>query len=120
MASQTSFTVTIVQAIAYITRPLIVCFPVSTILKLQIALEANLTKHFSPSWVPSEPLRGSGRRCLSFSPNTLPPRPVYNSIRAAGVQWPEWSAALGNVEFDLFVDPGRVSVRIGGGKLVTV
>ncbi|KAA1472079.1 hypothetical protein DENSPDRAFT_871953 [Dentipellis sp. KUC8613] len=120
MASQTSLTVAVVQAIAYITRPLIVCFPVSTILKLQIALEANMTKHFASSWVPSEPLRGSGRRCLSFSPSTLPPRPIYNSIVAAGVQWPEWSAALGNVEFDLFVDPGRVSIRVGGSQLVTV
>jgi protein Tob/BTG len=30
---------------------------------------------------------------------------------AAKVQWSEWMTALGNIEFDLIVDPGLVSVR---------
>jgi hypothetical protein len=30
---------------------------------------------------------------------------------AAKVQWAEWMTALGNIEFDLIVDPGLVSVR---------
>jgi hypothetical protein len=30
---------------------------------------------------------------------------------AAKVQWSEWMNALGNIEFDLIVDPGSVSVR---------
>ncbi|KAH9043775.1 hypothetical protein EDB85DRAFT_717831 [Lactarius pseudohatsudake] len=114
MASSTSLssiTVTVSHAIAYLTRPLVAFIPASTVTKLQLALEANLTAHYAHSWVPSEPLRGSGRRCLSISPTSLPPRPIYASCVAAKVQWSEWMTALGNVEFDLFVDPGLVSVR---------
>lgn len=128
MASSTtslsSISVTVSHAIAYITRPLVAFIPAPTILKLQLALEANLTAHYAHSWVPSEPLRGSGRRCLSFSPRSVPPRPIYAACMAAKVQWPEWMTALGNVEFDLIVDPGLVSVRFiqpgSTSKLITV
>ncbi|KAF8480914.1 hypothetical protein DFH94DRAFT_434720 [Russula ochroleuca] len=106
-----SISVTVSHAIAYITRPLIAFIPEPTILKLQLALEANLTAHYAQSWVPSEPLHGSGRRCLTFSPNSVPPRPIYAACMAAKVQWSEWMNALGNIEFDLIVDPGSVSVR---------
>lgn len=127
MASSTSLssiTVTVSHAIAYLTRPLVAFMPASTAMKLQLALEANLTAHYAHSWMPSEPLRGSGRRCLSFSPTSLPPRPIYASCVAAKVQWSEWMTALGNVEFDLFVDPGLVSVRFtqhgAASKLITI
>ena len=127
MASSTSLssiTVTVSHAIAYITRPLVAFMPASTVTKLQLALEANLTAHYALSWVPSEPSRGSGRRCLAFSPTALPPRPISASCVAAKVQWSEWMAALGNVEFDLIVDPGLVSVRFvqhgATSKLITV
>ncbi|KAH9075775.1 hypothetical protein EDB83DRAFT_2218406 [Lactarius deliciosus] len=127
MASSTSLssiTVTVSHAIAYLTRPLVAFMPASTVTKLQLALEANLTAHYAHSWVPSEPLRGSGRRCLSISPTSLPPRPIYASCVAAKVQWSEWMTALGNVEFDLFVDPGLVSVRFirrgATSKLITI
>jgi len=127
MASSTSLssiTVTVSHTIAYITRPLAAFMPSSTVTKLQLALEANLTAHYALSWVPSEPSRGSGRRCLAFSPTSLPPRPIHASCLAAKVQWSEWMTALGNVEFDLFVDPGLVSVRFvqhgATSKLITV
>jgi hypothetical protein len=128
MASSTtslsSISVTVSHAIAYITRPLVAFIPAPTILKLQLALEANLTAHYAQSWVPSDPLRGSGRRCLSFSPHSSPPRPIYASCMAAKVQWSEWMTALGNIEFDLIVGPGLVSVRFiqpgSTSKLITV
>lgn len=128
MASSTtslsSISVTVSHAIAYITRPLVAFIPAPTILKLQLALEANLTAHYANSWVPSEPSRGSGRRCLSFSPRSVPPRPIYAACTAAKVQWSEWMTALGNIEFDLIVDPGLVSVRFiqpgSTSKLITV
>ncbi|KAI0050647.1 hypothetical protein FA95DRAFT_1535872, partial [Auriscalpium vulgare] len=103
--------ITVAQTIAYITRPLMMRYPAATILKLRLALEANLTAHYAPSWVPTEPLRGSGRRCLTLSPASIPPRPIYSACVAAKVQWSEWIALLGGLEFDLFVDPGCVSVR---------
>jgi BTG family len=106
-----SISVTVSHAIAYITRPLTAFMSEPTILKLQVALESNLTAHYAQSWVPSQPLRGSGRRCLTFSPHSVPPRPIYAACMAAKVQWSEWMTALGNIQFDLIVDPGLVSVR---------
>ncbi|KAK7694399.1 hypothetical protein QCA50_001585 [Cerrena zonata] len=108
-----SLAVTLAHAITYITRTLITRYSATTIIKLQLALEANLTTQFASSWVPSEPLRGSGRRCLTLSPNGTPPRPIYNACKSAGVEWSQWIATLGGVEFDLFIDPGCVSVRFG-------
>ncbi|CDO70278.1 hypothetical protein BN946_scf184942.g78 [Trametes cinnabarina] len=118
-----SLSVALAHAITYITRPLIARYSAVTIIKLQLALEANLTAQFTPSWLPSEPLRGSGRRCLTLSPFGVPPRSVYNACKSAGVEWSEWIALLGNFEFDLFIDPGCVSIRFGAGgagKFVTV
>ncbi|EPS99116.1 hypothetical protein FOMPIDRAFT_1024341 [Fomitopsis schrenkii] len=108
-----ALSVTLAQAIAYLTRPLIVRYSATAVIKLQLALEANLTSHFAPSWVPSEPLRGSGRRCLTLSPNALPPRPIYNACKSVQVEWVEWIGLLGGIEFDLFIDPGCISVRFG-------
>ncbi|KAH9937444.1 uncharacterized protein B0H18DRAFT_197963 [Fomitopsis serialis] len=115
-ASTTTFgtlSVTLAQAIAYLTRPLIVRYSATAIIKLQLALEANLTSQFASSWVPTEPLRGSGRRCLTLSPHAVPPRSIYNACKSAKVEWTEWIALLGGIEFDLFIDPGCISVRFG-------
>ncbi|KAN0121535.1 hypothetical protein V8E52_003431 [Russula decolorans] len=128
MASSTttlsSISVTVSHAIAYITRPLIVFMSEPTILKLQVALESNLTSHYAQSWVPSQPFCGSGRRCLTFSPHSIPPRPIHAACMAAKVRWSDWMTALGNIEFDLIVDPGLVSVRFieprSTTKLITV
>jgi len=116
-----SLSVTLTHAIAFLTRPLIVSYSAATVIKLQLVLEANLTALFAPTWVPEEPLRGSGRRCLTLSPTCLPPRAIYSACLATGVQWFDWIAALGSCEFDFFVDPGCISVRFGkGSKLVTI
>lgn len=125
-ATSGSLSVTLAQAITYLTRSLITAYSATTIIKLQLALEANLTAQFQASWVPSEPLRGSGRRCLTLSPAGVPPRSIYNACKSAGVEWSKWVATLGGVEFDLFIDPGCVSVRFGhwdsskSGKFFTV
>ena len=120
-ASASSVSVAVAHAVAYLTRPLIVSHSATIIIKLQLVLEANLTALFAPTWVPKEPLRGSGRRCLTLSPTCLPPRAVYAACLAAGVQWFDWIACLGGREFDFFVDPGCISVRFGKeSKLVTI
>ncbi|KAH9947682.1 hypothetical protein B0H21DRAFT_737597 [Amylocystis lapponica] len=108
-----TLSVTLAHAITYLTRSLIVRYSATTIVKLQLALEANLTAQFASSWIPSDPLRGSGRRCLTLSPISLPPRSIFNACKSANVEWSEWIALLGGMEFDLFVDPGSVSVRFG-------
>lgn len=115
--SNTSLAVTLAHAVSYLTAPLATSpaspYNKQTIMALQAALEANLAAVYVVSWCPNEPLRGSGRRCLSFAPGQLPPRPVYAACRAAGVDWPQWMRCLGGREFDLFVDPGCVGVRLG-------
>ncbi|KAL6304190.1 hypothetical protein BKA93DRAFT_733666 [Sparassis latifolia] len=108
-----SLSVALAQAISYLTRSLIVHYSATTIIKLQLALEANLTAQFEPSWIPTEPLRGSGRRCLTLSSSRVPPRAIYNACRTANVQWSHWITLLGGVEFDLFIDPGCISIRFG-------
>ena len=104
MASTASFgslSVALANAITYLTRPLIEFYSATQIIKLQLALEANLTTQFEASWIPSDPLRGSGRRCLTFSPSCAPPRPIYNACKSASIDWSKWMTALGGVEFDL-------------------
>ena len=122
-----SIAVTLAHAIAYLTRPLIVQYSATTIIKLQLALEANLTAQYSSTWSPEDPLRGSGRRCLTLSPASLPPRPVHKACESANIEWSQWINLLGGIEFDLFIDPGSVSVRFGNwaagnkvGKCLTV
>ncbi|KAK7058298.1 hypothetical protein VNI00_001929 [Paramarasmius palmivorus] len=114
MASpSTSLSVTLAHAISYLTASLHGLTAPCNITKLQLVLEANLRAHYAPTWDPTEPLRGSGRRCLTLSPDCLPPRVIYAACIATGVQWFEWINALGGQEFDFFVDPGCVSVRVG-------
>jgi len=111
--ASSSLSVTLAQAITYLTRSLITCYSATTVIKLQLALEANLTAQFASNWFPTEPLRGSGRRCLTLSPTAAPPRAIYMACKSAGVEWSKWISLLGGVEFDLFVDPGCISVRFG-------
>ncbi|KAL0950835.1 hypothetical protein HGRIS_007596 [Hohenbuehelia grisea] len=123
--SSTSLSVAVAHAISFLTRPLIISYSATTIIKLQLILEANLTAAFAPTWVPTEPLRGSGRRCLTLSPNCLPPRAIYAACLASGVQWFDWISLLGGREFDFFVDPGCVSMRVGkkgtpGSQMFTI
>ncbi|TDL28811.1 hypothetical protein BD410DRAFT_781355 [Rickenella mellea] len=121
-----SLAVTLTHAVAYLTQPLVLRYSAPTIKKLQASLQANLAATYIATWVPTEPLRGSGRRCLTLSPLGHPPRPVYNACQSAQVQWADWMRLLGGIEFDMFIDPGCVSVRFGNwsagavSKLVTV
>ncbi|KAG1716352.1 hypothetical protein ID866_836 [Astraeus odoratus] len=120
-SSASSLPATLAQAIAFLTRPLSLSYPAATVIRLQLVLDANLTALFASSWVPEDPLRGSGRRCLTLSPTCLPPRAIYAACLATGVQWFDWIAALGGREFDLFVDPGCISLRFGKGtRLITI
>lgn len=111
----TSLAVTVAHAVSYLIAPLRSHYNATTVNKLQTTLEVGLTSLYSTTWSTDEPLRGSGRRCLSFSPKCLPPRPVYNACLNAGIEWSEWIMLLGGVEFDIFVDPGCVSIRPGTG-----
>ncbi|KAF8922274.1 hypothetical protein CPB85DRAFT_35151 [Mucidula mucida] len=113
MAVSTSVSAAVAQAVSFLTRPLIRSYSAATLGKLQLVLEANLTAHYAPTWSPNAPLSGSGRRCLTLTQDCLPPRVIYSACLAAGVQWFDWVNLLGIHEFDLFVDPGCVYIRVG-------
>jgi hypothetical protein len=116
MDASATLTVALSQAILALTQPLLATYPATTILVLTRSLHTALASAFLPSWDPTTPSRGSGRRCLSFSPSTAPPRIVHAACAAAGISWPVWAQLLGNRDFDLFVDPGRIAVRAAGAK----
>ncbi|KAF8168290.1 hypothetical protein B0H34DRAFT_54494 [Crassisporium funariophilum] len=113
MASSTkSISTAVARTITFLTEKLAESHSANTVLKLRMLLEANLTAHYAPSWNPDEPIRGSGRRCMTLSPNSLPPRPIWAACAATNVQWFSWIRLLGDTEFDLFVDPGCVAIRV--------
>lgn len=106
-----SLSAAVAQAITFLTRPLVSIHSTQTVIKLQLALEANLTALYAPTWTPREPAFGAPSRCLGLSPGCLPPKPIYSACMATGVQWFQWIPLLGNQSFDLCVDPGRVTVH---------
>jgi BTG family len=113
MSSSTDLTFALYHAIAYLTRSLIGRYSATTIDLLHFTLERNVAKQYENNWFPTEPQRGSGRRCLSLSPTGAPPRPIYYACKSARVNWEDWMTCLGGVEMDIFIDPGCVSVRFG-------
>ncbi|KAH6917582.1 hypothetical protein BKA70DRAFT_1090168 [Coprinopsis sp. MPI-PUGE-AT-0042] len=116
--SSTNLNVTVARAISFLTGPLLEKHTAATIIKLHSVLEANLVALYAPTWSVKEPMRGSGRRCLTLSPACLPPRAIYSACLAVGIQWFDWIAALGGREFDLFVDPGCVAIKLTSSSAV--
>jgi hypothetical protein len=118
----TSVANTVAHTVAFLTRPMMQAYSPAVTSKLQLVLEANLTALYAPTWDVTAPLRGSAHRCLTLSPDCLPPRAVYAACVATGVQWFDWIALLGGREMDLFVDPGSVAMRLDrqSGHLISI
>lgn len=109
--SSTSLTIALSHAVAYLTRNLPLAYPLTSVTSLRLALLSSLATHYSASWDERNPTSGSGRRCLTLTPTSTPPRPIYTAAKASGVEWKTWASLLGGVEMNLFVDPGSVRVR---------
>jgi hypothetical protein len=112
--SRWPFSTVVAHVVRFLTAKLATTYSPDTILKLQTALDANLSSHYASSWYPNDPLRGSALRSITLSPSCLPPNPVWAACTTANVQWFDWMKTLGNTEFDLFVDPGCVALRLNG------
>ncbi|KAG6832244.1 hypothetical protein H0H92_004209 [Tricholoma furcatifolium] len=129
-ALSTNLSLTVSQVVSFLTTPLNRrVISDNALNKLKFVLDANLRALYAPTWRVENPLHKSGDRRLTLSPLSLPPRPIYDACISAGFQWYEWIAALGNVGFDLYADPGCVSIcyhkddperNIIGGKYTTV
>lgn len=112
MAASNSLSIAVSHVVRFLTANLSPSYASDTILKLQAALDANLSSHYASSWYPNDPIRGSALRSITLSPSCLPPNPIWAACTAANVQWFDWMTMLGNTEFDLFVDPGCVALRL--------
>ncbi|KAG6837039.1 hypothetical protein H0H93_015902 [Arthromyces matolae] len=111
-ANSANLSLTVSNVIAFLTSPLDhTIITQSAFYKLKHHLQANLAAFYAPSWRIENPMHKSGDRRLSLSPAVLPPQPIYDACLSAGLQWCVWILALGNTAFDLYADPGCVSIR---------
>ena len=102
-------TTSLVQAIAFLTRPLTLVYAHETITSLQHILRTTINVAYpSPSFK------------LSLSSTALPPRPIYAACIATGIQWSEWFKLLGQRSFDLLIEPQSVVARYAGIKGQTI
>ncbi|KAF9447279.1 hypothetical protein P691DRAFT_802648 [Macrolepiota fuliginosa MF-IS2] len=106
MSSAASATSTsLVEAINFLTHPLALSTPKSTINSLQQILLSTLTT--VPAW-----LRNT-RLTLTFS-SAAPPRAIYAACIATNLDWSGWFYALGGREFDLTIERTLVTVQVTG------
>ncbi|KJA15382.1 hypothetical protein HYPSUDRAFT_149207 [Hypholoma sublateritium FD-334 SS-4] len=98
-----AYTASIEYAARFLTRPLILAVAPVHVAALQVVLRSTL--HAACS---SAPL------VLPFTPNRLPPRPVYAAAIGAGVSWADWMALLAPREFALVITPSAVRAEYAG------
>ena len=112
--SMTGVPKSLMEAIIFLTRPLIMFYTPGEIAMLQTVLQTTLTTAYFASPEP--------RIFLTLSPATQPPRPILAACVAVCVQWADWVVALGGKELDVFVEPSRAVIRFGGrdGILKTI
>ena len=105
-STPTTIPTSISQAINFLTRPLIFNQEPDMIDSLQMILRSTLQAVYSAA--------RTSRLVLSLSRSSLPPRPIYAACIASGFQWQEWIVLLGSRDFDLVIEPHRVSVTYVG------
>jgi hypothetical protein len=86
ICSSTTMSAALVPAITFLTQPLKSTITSTRFVALQYALSMILAPYLSWSWSPSDPNRGSGRRCLTLSPSCTPPKPIDMAAKQAGIQ----------------------------------
>ena len=111
-STPTMIPTSISQAINFLTRPLIFNQEPDMIDSLQMILRSTLQAVYSAA--------RTSRLVLSLSRSSLPPRPIYAACIASGFQWQEWIVLLGSRDFDLVIEPHRVSVTYVGPTPRTV
>ena len=97
----TSVPANITQAINFLTLPLILTQTSDLVMSVQSVLRTTLPAALAP--------RG-GKGTLSFSPDSLPPRPVLAASIACNFPWDDWMTLLGHRDFDLTIEPHTVLV----------
>jgi hypothetical protein len=101
----------IAHATNFLTQPLLLAHPASTLAALQCILQSALTSAFCSC---------AGTLILSISPFMLPPRPILATCIAANFPWSSWLSVLGGDAFELLITSSRVSVLAHDGKSTTI
>ncbi|KIL57271.1 hypothetical protein M378DRAFT_28036 [Amanita muscaria Koide BX008] len=104
--STTVISRSLVEAIEFLTRPLVMFYTPSEISVVQTVLQTTLTATYFASRDP--------RLFLVLSPAFQPPRPLLAACIAAGVRWADWIIALGGKELEVLVEPSRAVIRFSG------
>ncbi|TRM66899.1 hypothetical protein BD626DRAFT_484136 [Schizophyllum amplum] len=106
------------QALTFLTTPLLMVYPATTVLKLQLVLQGNIMTHFMPSV--SLTKRGAANAGCPYdirmllAPNQIPPTPVLAACLAMGVDWPTWAALLGGEALELIITEDCFALRVAG------
>lgn len=98
--------------VTHLVAPLLL--PPPQLSSLKASLSTRLATIFAPTWHTADPHRGSAYRSLIAVGGRLP-RPLREAAAECAVDLARWEALLGeHGEWQVWCDPGRVSVREGG------
>ncbi|KAF9525519.1 hypothetical protein CPB83DRAFT_771982 [Crepidotus variabilis] len=89
------------QAINFLTLPLTLTQSADLVAAVKSVLRSTL---------PTALAQCNGQATLSFSPTSLPPRPVLAACIACDLVWSDWMTLLGNRDFDLIIEAHDVLV----------
>lgn len=91
----TSVSASVTHAINFLTLPLILTQTPELVSALQSILRSTLPAALAPC---------GGQGSLSFTPNSMPPRPILAACIACDFLWADWMTLLGNRDFDLVIE----------------
>ena len=91
----TSVSASVTHAINFLTLPLILTQTADLVTSLQSILRGTL---------PAALATCGGQGTLSFSPTSMPPRPILAACIACDFLWADWMTLLGNRDFDLTIE----------------
>ncbi|KAL1748289.1 hypothetical protein HDZ31DRAFT_60480 [Schizophyllum fasciatum] len=105
------------HALTFLTTPLLMVYPATTVLKLQLILQGNILSHYMPAFSLTKPGKTAG--CpydirLFLSPNQLPPTPVLAACIAMGIDWQTWITLLGGEALEIIITEDCFAFRAAG------
>lgn len=95
------FSANVSQAINFLTLPLIITQTADMVASVQSVLRSTVSAALATC---------GDQLILSFSPSSLPPRPILVACIACDFPWDDWMTLLGNRDFDLIIEPHDVLV----------
>ncbi|KAI5891353.1 uncharacterized protein SCHCODRAFT_02628872 [Schizophyllum commune H4-8] len=110
------------HALTFLTTPLLMVYPATTVLKLQLILQGNILSHYMPAFSLTKPSKTTA--CpydirLLLAPNQLPPTPILAACIAMGIDWPTWATLLGGEALEIIITEDCFAFR-AAGKLTIV